>query len=143
MDLYISNLGVWRQQNKLPSCYLSYLTQKFGLTYQPPSEIYQETRKIRSKKLPKQAIYFLFEKDSVKLDTYTGCIIQHAYYLKVCKPIIQNCTPEWHVKCYKMNCLHRKENSLSEEKEKLVDQSNKHDTYTPYINSAKLHKIGR
>lgn len=48
---------------------------------------------------------YLAEKINDNGNTYTSCILQHAYHLKVRKTVVKNCTPEWHIKCYKVNCL--------------------------------------
>lgn len=56
-----------------------------------------------------QQVYKRMEIICVKIDdnwnTYTPCIVQHAYHLEVCKTIVKNCTPEWHIKRHKMKCL--------------------------------------
>lgn len=56
-----------------------------------------------------QLVYKRVEIICVKIDnnwnTYTPCIVQHAYHLKVRKTIVKNCTPEWHIKRHKMKCL--------------------------------------
>lgn len=60
---------------------------------------------------------FIFVNESEKF-TYTGCIVQHANNLKVSKSIVKNSTPQWHVKCYKMNCLHKK--GTYEDRRKII-----------------------